>query len=468
MSNHIIDRFALFSGNERGIESWLTKETDPRVFKCLATIDSDPISRSQLNQLLLLGHEAAMSEGFFRYYWLEVPATSTHPYKLDTIEGYSADFKDRNAISSIEHLRWGLYRLYVDGLLYYGNVREAYRQLRAMSFDEISHQQKRRCFDFNSKFGLLHRGAPLTLSQIPKDDRYLISEMACKSYAPAEGKDDSLLDTLTATYKTLSKGRRTRSFTVKELIHGGNAQSRQMELEFSASEFLDEKITSVAGLKKHARYKMRFDAARTAALENTQTYLSMVNDLDVYVATSMRTRDDFRRMAERCAAIFGDKRLQDLDLRYFDPTVSAAPCHEDKGLIECLMVKCAKVLIYMAEEKESYGKDAEAAMALSLGKPVIFLCDEEQRSRFYKDVHPLSRLIDFKSGVAVGSIVTSRTDLVPLILERLFSNAMEYELFRAQNGYLHLKEKITDSIVRVQTNDRLLRETFWNHYHNPV
>src|SRR3984957_20217517 len=132
----------------------------------------------------------------------------------------------------------------------------------------------------------------------------------------------------------------------------------------------------------------------------------MLGDLDVYVATSMRTRQDFRNMADTCERIFADNRLKDMNLRYFDPTLSAAGGHEDKGLIECLMVKCAKVLVYSAGEKESYGKDAEAAMALSLGKPVIFFCDQEKRSRFYRDVHPLSRLIEFDTGVAVGAMVT--------------------------------------------------------------
>jgi hypothetical protein len=42
---------------------------------------------------------------------------------------------------------------------------------------------------------------------------------------------------------------------------------------------------------------------------------------------------------------------------------------------------------------------------LSLGKPVIFYCDHQQRYRFYRDVHPLSRLIDFNTGVAVGAMV---------------------------------------------------------------
>ncbi len=109
-----------------------------------------------------------------------------------------------------------------------------------------------------------------------------------------------------------------------------------------------------------------------------------------------------------------------MNLRYFDPTLSAAAGHEDKGLIECLMVKCANVLVYSAGEKESYGKDAEAAMALSLGKPVIFYCDQQQRSRFYRDVHPLSRLIEFETGIAVGVMVTDKLEEVSALLHRIF------------------------------------------------
>ncbi len=179
----------------------------------------------------------------------------------------------------------------------------------------------------------------------------------------------------------------------------------------------------------------------------------------------MRDRQDFRKMADICEKIFSDERLKKLHLRYFDPTLSATNGHEDKGLIECLMVKTAKVLVYCAGQKESYGKDAEAAMALSLGKPVIFLCDEKTRQDFYRDVHPLSRLIDFKSGVAVGAIVTSSTKEVVELLCRIFRNKMEYKLEQPEPGYLRLKECLTESVVRLQTNNALLSETFWNYYH---
>jgi hypothetical protein len=171
-------------------------------------------------------------------------------------------------------------------------------------------------------------------------------------------------------------------------------------------------------------------------------------------------------MATACEQIFSDPRLEALQLRYFDPTLSAAAGHEDKGLIECLMVKCAKVLVYCAGEKESYGKDAEAAMALSLGKPVIFYCDQEQRRRFYRDVHPLSRLIEFETGVAVGAMVTDSLKDVSELLHRIFENKMEYVVEQPKADYLRLKEKLTGSVVRLQTNDSMLTETFWNHYHN--
>ena len=124
-------------------------------------------------------------------------------------------------------------------------------------------------------------------------------------------------------------------------------------------------------LEKIHRVAQDFTRARRVALSNTAMYLSMVGDLDVYIATSMRNRDDFRDMADFCETVFANDRLQGLKLRYFDPTLSAAEHHEDKGIVECLMVKCAKALILNAASRDSFGKDAEAAMALSLGKPVI-------------------------------------------------------------------------------------------------
>ena len=390
-----------------------------------------------------------------------------HPYPVNNVPGYKTDFIEKKAIISLEHLKWGLYRLFVDSLLYFGNVRAGFRKFRPLDGEELNafFNSKRYATDL-----IRQRGPSLPLESILKDDRYLISEMACKSYGDDPKSPSELKKILLEAFREhkLQDGGR---ITIKELLSGEvvtkKYEARQQEFIFSADDVLDESVDNEDELEqKYDRVSKKFFSARSAALANTTRYLSMVSDLDVYVATSMRNREDFRSMANKAERIFSDTRLKELEIRYFDPTLSAARGHEDKGLIECLMVKCAKVLVYCAGEKESYGKDAEAAMALSLGKPVIFLCDHELKSRFYREVHPLSRLIHFETGVAVGAMVTDRLKDVSELLYRIFENKMQYELDQPKRGYLRLKETLTKSIVRLQTNDTLLSETFWNHYHS--
>ncbi len=460
----ILDQFKLFSLKTDGIGGWLGTETDDRVFRRLEIVDHEPLTKVQLNQLFAFGHEAPVSDDFFRYYWLSVPPL--HPYEVQRLPEFEKAWLESNAIVSLAHLRWGLYRLFTDGLLYFGNVRTAYRKLRALTTSELSDFFGRRRFDTEA---IKSRGPSLPLLPIAKDDRYLISEMACKSYDEGPLGGALKLALLGAMRTHLSRG--GGAIPIRRLLDPAflaeEYTSRQNELLFSADDVLDEPVASEADLEeRYQRLAQRFTGARHLALGNTELYLSMVNDLDVYVATSMRTRQDFRDMASDCETIFADGRLKALNLRYFDPTLSAAAGHEDKGLIECLMVKCAKALVYCAGERESYGKDAEAAMALSLGKPVVFYCNQERRRRFYRDVHPLSRLIEFETGVAVGAIVTDALSDVSEMLWRLFENKMEYSLDHSKPGHLRLVEGVTGSVVRLQSGDRMLTETFWNHYHN--
>ena len=460
--SEILNEFEIFSIGTNGIGGWLSENTDDVIFERLGKLPSEPLTKVQLNQLLVLGHEAPTSDGFFKYYWRICPPN--HPYQCDRIAEFKNEWLDDSGeIKTIHQLKWGFYRLFVDGLLYFGNVRTAFRELRNCSFEELEkYFIEKRVNTENIKI----RGPALALNDIAKDKRYLISEMACKSYG--ENSDGDLKAALIHAYESHMSGG-GGDITIRQLLTGDSAQKkfsgRQQEFIFSADDVLDEAVASESDLQlKYSRVAGDFSRSRKAALLNTRLYLSMVSELDVYVATSMRTRKDFRNMADHCETIFKHEKVKPLHLRYFDPTLSAAAGHEDKGLIECLMVKCAKALVYCAGERDTYGKDAEAAMALSLGKPVIFYCDEEQRSNFYRELHPLSRLIHFDTGVAVGAMVTDSLSEVSELLYRWFENKMEYVLERPKPGHLRLREALTNSVVRVQTSDELLSATFWNHY----
>ena len=448
------------------MDSWLRHETPDEVFDTLSDLETNPLSRARFNQLLTLAHEAPVSQPLFAYYWLEAPK---HPYDVRHIPCYDDRWPGSQTIHCVDQLYWGLYRFYVDALLYFGSIRTAYQTLRQLPESDLY------SFFADSRIdGLAERGDALLVSQIAKDNRYLISEMACKSFDVAEGTGDA--NQLEQVMIDLLQKHRTDGggpVTASQLLTGAYAKGQyghlQPQLQLSADDFMEEVLEDEDSLlEKIHRVARDFTRARKAALSNTGMYLSMVGDLDVYIATSMRSRADFRDMADFCESVFSSDQLEVLKLRYFDPTMSAAEHHEDKGIVECLMVKCAKALLLNAGSRDSYGKDAEAAMALSLGKPVIIYANEEFRSDFFRDVHPLSRLINFETGVAVGAMVATSIDQVIELLHRIFTNTLEFELVQPRPQYLVLKEKCTQSVVRLQTSDRLLRETFWNHYPNRI
>jgi len=457
----ILARMALYHVPGGGIGSWLTDQTCDAVFERLGALDISPLSAVQLNQLLVLAHEAPVSDGFFRFYWLKAP--ELHPYRLAGPQRQSG-WGQAGTIDSLDHLAWGLHRLYADGLMYFGNVRTAFRTLREFSYAELHDFFSAKRIDTHA---IKRRGPALLLKPIERDRRYLISETACKSYGEKPQITSDLRNALFGAYAAHLAGGGGET-SVEDLLDNRlppEFEGRREAFKFSASEVLGHVVTAEQDIDRHYMAVARaFEESRCDALQNTRYYLSLLTDLDVYVATSMRTRDDFVKMANNCEAIFSDKRLKEMNLRYFDPTLSAASGHEDKGLIECLMVKCAKALVYCRGEKESYGKDAEAAMALSLGKPVIFYC--EQQGKFYKDVHPLSRLIQFETGIAVGAMIAETIEQVVELLTRTFENTMVYRLEGTKSDSLRLLEDLTGSVVRLQTSDELLSETFWNHYHS--
>lgn len=112
-----------------------------------AALNTGGISWAVLNQILHRASEAGMSEGFFKYYFHDVP--DTHPYPVNLVLGptpYSPTAKP-NMISSLEQLRWGFTRFVFDAMLYWGNFRQAYRDLRELSVEALTALFKQRRID---------------------------------------------------------------------------------------------------------------------------------------------------------------------------------------------------------------------------------------------------------------------------------------------------------------------------------
>ena len=146
-----------------GLDSWLGAQSPREVFEAIGDLDTRPLTRARLNQLLTLSHEAPISQPLFSYYWLKAPAG--HPYNVIKIPGFDESWTAFDSIRSVDQLYWGLYRFYVDALLFFGNIRTAYQRLRQLSDNELNTFFGRRHVDAE---GMRTRGEPLLPGLIAK------------------------------------------------------------------------------------------------------------------------------------------------------------------------------------------------------------------------------------------------------------------------------------------------------------
>jgi len=155
-------------------------------------------------------------------------------------------------------------------------------------------------------------------------------------------------------------------------------------------------LTNAKKVCENPLYDMDIEEIRKKGRQNTATYLSL-NDIDVYIATSMRSPVNFTTTAKFVKDLFGQKEIKEMNLRYFNPTQSYSHDRIDKGLIECLMIKKAKVTIYNAQESDTFGKDSEAAVSLSERKDVVVYIarifgDTKEFAVFYETVDEIMQL----------------------------------------------------------------------------
>jgi hypothetical protein len=418
---------------------------------------------SQFNELLLyLGYDR-VSHAFFQY-----------------LVDRTTDYKTRASISSVAQLSQGVDEFRKVALLFFGNVKYAFKNLsRDASFlkDHLERFDPRREQNFKDRHNQV-----LPPEVIDGRDTYYLGYV--------------IQEELKARLRANPKDKAT----------------------------LADEAKRVAIVERGKR--------------NHDAYL-VSDHLDVYIATSMRERHEYLMVHNTTRAIFSHPALKKLKVRYFDPTQAYCIDRIDKGLAEGLMLKRAKCTIYFAQESDTFGKDSELASTLAQGKPVIAyvpspnsnaaqaLVDEiapsgtdfaqvflrllklyepeaawtdfevrswvakpkrinrekgiarlqlamekqfKKRNSLLREVHPLGIQVNLKTGVANGVLVVNTIEQCAKLVRALLLRELQFFLqAEAKNGgeYLLLKETISDSIFRVVTGDTMLTNAFWNFYLNP-
>jgi hypothetical protein len=102
----LISEYDLFRFSDTGIGAFAGPDMHVEVSDRLARLSVDPLTKVQLNQLLVLSKAGSMSDGFFQYYWCSRPE---HPYNVTRVPFYSSEPLNRSPqeVVSHDHLRWG-------------------------------------------------------------------------------------------------------------------------------------------------------------------------------------------------------------------------------------------------------------------------------------------------------------------------------------------------------------------------
>jgi hypothetical protein len=159
------------------------------------------------------------------------------------------------------------------------------------------------------------------------------------------------------------------------------------------------------------------ERAQQDGLQNARTYMAM-HDLDIYVATSMREPLHFTTTGSFVQRLFHSGDLAELRLRYFDPTQAFLPDRIQKGLMECLMIKRARLTVYNAQESDTFGKDSEAGVTLAQAKPVVVFV-----ARLYEGEEGLEKMY----GAIDQAARKSRDDFVALLEQEKLIGAEEMQ-----------------------------------------
>jgi len=427
-----------------------SKDLLNEILTTLVVHDEIHLNLEQFNRLMVcFGHRLA-SDHFFQYFFKQVKT-------IDEFERAVDKYRTK-------------------AMWLFGNFRFAYRQLATT--DEPAFRKLIQQTEPIPETTFSSREPFTEIEQIPVENLYLLGYIAKSEWEDLELAHSAIhqLASPGADKSKILEGVGSEKLLAVLQKHGVIGVGETLDnLKEDRLQSLGKKTTDVVE---------PFRAARNAAVligeRNTDRYLTTPH-LDVYVATSMRDKEDFRAQHEFTMKLFSDPQVEPLRLRYFDPTLSYVDDRITKGLIEMLMLRRAAVTIYVAGATDTLGKDSELAATLAQGKPVIVYVPKgeislpcgtvgchrkvnyDKRAENFREDHPLGLQIAVKTGVAHGIMVVRSPEECARVLRKVMLHEREFTI-EHEKGVFLLRETESKSVVRVVSDSPLLTHAFWTYF----
>jgi hypothetical protein len=333
--------------------------------KALAN-DNEPIDYTQFNELLLMANKDRVEAPFFNRFFCS----------------------SKEGLCTVGGINDGVKKFQKMAMLRFGNFIYAYRILsRLRTKAELDEWlgEKLSASEFESSFAK-RRERIVEIQDIAREHTYLVGYLSAGQVREDHKLATGLLKLLEEeSYSSWEDLQRDLSEMGKELQREGEKttlveQGTKLMGKFrkgSARTLSDFEQQIRTNKKQLAAIHGRLETTLERATQNTDVYLTW-DHMDVYFATSMRKSWEFEDLYDFVHKLMDkqkvggkDKTLNELNVRYFDPTQSFDQNRINKGLIEALMLKRAVCTVYSVQDTDTLGKDSELAATLAQGKPVI-------------------------------------------------------------------------------------------------
>lgn len=417
------------------------------------------LGHSQFNELLLAFGYDKISESFFQL----------------IVDG-TIDYK-RKPISSFDHFEDGVVNFQTLSLLLFGNVKFAFKRLsKKRSVFLLRHYHAQLSPIDKNQFANRHNSI-FTINEIPGDKAYFLGYYIegeikkLKNKNPKEAKKQE-----NERKKWLSIGRTNfNAYLASDHLDVYVATSMRNKHEFL---FINDLTKKIFTHKELFPLKVRW-------FDPTQAYCKERIDKGLSEALMLKRAKCTIYLAQESETLGKDSELAST-LAQGKPVIAFIPYGNKKfvdDLIENLKIFDKKTEIDLIIDQLKIFNPNLIWDNKSVRNLIINRDHVKLKESLYKEVndnyevrasnlikkHPLGIQVNLNSGVANGVLVVRTIEDCAKLVKSILLNSMDFELgsLEKQKSYLVLREKISNCIFRVMTDDIMISNTFWNYFKEP-
>lgn len=456
--NDLIPRFERLTGKKATCCE--NEKFDIKMFS-----DGAEIGISQFNEILLLLGFDRVNIYFFRY----------------LVFG-DAHIDKPTSFSTLSQLDEGIDRFIILALQFYGNVRFAFNILADNSeilLDRIYHSLPYDLENFRS------RNEPLIkIDKISPQDTYLLGYIV-----DSEIREILSTDPENTYYKSL-KQKREETVSIGERNQIAYLASDHLDVYVATSMRKSHEFLSISNIvnqifesKELSEIKLRwFDPTQAFCKDRIDKGLSEALMLKraactLYLAQESDTLGKDSELASTLAqgkpviayVPEGNKEFVDLLINSIETINKERNISRKEIILEQLRVY-GPDLAWNDVKVMCWLRDRDSAIEQEMINKLYTLVNNyyNRRANTLMRDHPLGIQVNLNSGVANGVLVVRTIDNCIKLIKSIVMNDLEFDLYENNendpNSLIYLKEKISNSIFRIKTDNSLLTNAFWNFY----